>query len=58
MSKITDKNRLKKQNHQPGTEAAMHPAPEYIKSSYKAAGKLKGKVALVTEAATAVSAVP
>ncbi|WP_262493346.1 SDR family NAD(P)-dependent oxidoreductase [Mucilaginibacter pedocola] len=26
----------------------MDPAPEYIKSSYKPAGKLKGKVALIT----------
>lgn len=26
----------------------MHPAPEYIKSSYKAAGKLAGKAALIT----------
>jgi len=38
----------KKQNRQPGIEAEMHPAPEYIKDSYRPAGKLKGKVALVT----------
>src|SRR3954465_12438859 len=38
----------KKQTRQPGIEAEMHPAPEYIKENYKAAGKLKGKVALVT----------
>lgn len=37
-----------KQNKQPGIEAKMDPAPEYIKENYKAAGKLKDKVALVT----------
>jgi len=38
----------KKQNKQPGIEAKMNPAPEYIKPDYKAAGKLAGKVALIT----------
>jgi NAD(P)-dependent dehydrogenase (short-subunit alcohol dehydrogenase family) len=38
----------KKQNRQPGIEAKMDPRPEYIKATYKAAGKLAGKVALVT----------
>lgn len=38
----------KKQNKQPGIEAKMNPAPEFIKPTYKAAGKLAGKVALVT----------
>ncbi len=38
----------KKQNKQPGIEAEMHPAPEFIKANYKSAGKLAGKVALVT----------
>lgn len=37
-----------KQNKQPGVEAEMNPAPDYIKASYQAAGKLNGKVALVT----------
>lgn len=37
-----------KQNKQPGIEAKMDPQPEYIKPGYKAAGKLQGKVALVT----------
>jgi NAD(P)-dependent dehydrogenase (short-subunit alcohol dehydrogenase family) len=37
-----------KQNKQPGIEAEMDPRPEYIKSTYKASGKLAGKVALVT----------
>lgn len=37
-----------KQNKQPGIEAEMNPAPEYIKSSYKGAEKLAGKVALIT----------
>ena len=38
----------RKQNKQPGIEAKMNPAPEYIKDSYKAAGKLTGKIALIT----------
>lgn len=38
----------KKQDRQPGIEAEMNPAPEYIKDSYKPADKLKGKVALIT----------
>jgi len=38
----------KKQTKQPGIEAKMNPAPEFIKPTYKAAGKLAGKVALVT----------
>ena len=37
-----------KQNKQPGIEAEMNPRPEFIKAVYKAAGKLKGKVALIT----------
>src|ERR1700760_4519916 len=37
-----------KQNRQPGIEAKMNPAPEYIKDSYKAAGKLLDKIALIT----------
>jgi NAD(P)-dependent dehydrogenase (short-subunit alcohol dehydrogenase family) len=37
-----------KQNKQPGIEAKMDPAPEYIKSSYAGSGKLRDKVALVT----------
>jgi len=45
---ITKEKRPKKQNKQPGIEAKMNPAPEYIKDSYKAADKLKGKVALIT----------
>ncbi|WEA01655.1 SDR family oxidoreductase [Mucilaginibacter sp. SJ] len=38
----------KKQNRQPGIEAKMDPAPEYIKPSYQGSGKLKGKIALIT----------
>ncbi|RYU92461.1 SDR family oxidoreductase [Mucilaginibacter terrigena] len=38
----------KKQNHQPGIEAQMDPRPQYIKPDYKGAGKLLGKVALIT----------
>ena len=37
-----------KQDHQPGVEAEMNPQPEYIKPNYKAAGKLQGKIALIT----------
>jgi NAD(P)-dependent dehydrogenase (short-subunit alcohol dehydrogenase family) len=37
-----------KQNTQPGIEASMDPAPEYIKSSYAGSGKLLNKVALIT----------
>lgn len=37
-----------KQNKQPGIEAKMNPAPEYIKDSYKSSGKLDGKIALIT----------
>lgn len=32
----------------PGTEAAMHPQPDYGLNTYKGSGKLKGKVALIT----------
>ncbi|WP_028543474.1 SDR family oxidoreductase [Paenibacillus taiwanensis] len=36
------------QNVQPGIESDMKPLPNYEKSTYKASGKLKGKVALIT----------
>jgi NAD(P)-dependent dehydrogenase (short-subunit alcohol dehydrogenase family) len=48
MEMITKTSRPKKQNQQPGIEARMNPAPEYIKNSYVASGKLKGKIALIT----------
>jgi NAD(P)-dependent dehydrogenase (short-subunit alcohol dehydrogenase family) len=38
----------KKQYRQPGIEAKMNPAPEYIKDTYKPAGKLVNKIALIT----------
>jgi NAD(P)-dependent dehydrogenase (short-subunit alcohol dehydrogenase family) len=38
----------KKQNRQPGIEARMDPAPEYIKGTYIGSQKLFDKVALVT----------
>lgn len=38
----------KKQNRQPGIEAKMNPAPEYIKDSYTGSKKLMDKVALIT----------
>lgn len=36
------------QNHRPGSETEMNPLPKYESSQYKAAGKLEGKVALIT----------
>jgi hypothetical protein len=36
------------QDHQPGSQAAMQPHPAGEAREYKAAGKLKGKVALIT----------
>lgn len=45
---ITATKRPQKQNKQPGIEARMNPAPEYIKDTYKPAGKLLDKVALIT----------
>jgi NAD(P)-dependent dehydrogenase (short-subunit alcohol dehydrogenase family) len=38
----------KKQNRQPGIEANIDPAPEYIKPGYAGSRKLQDKVALVT----------
>lgn len=36
------------QNEQPGIESKMNPRPQYEAQAYKAAGKLAGKVALIT----------
>ncbi|KJD44648.1 SDR family oxidoreductase [Paenibacillus terrae] len=36
------------QDQQPGIESKMSPAPQFEKPTYKAAGKLTGKVALIT----------
>ncbi len=36
------------QDHQPGGEAKMRPQPESFMKNYKAADKLKGKVALIS----------
>jgi NAD(P)-dependent dehydrogenase (short-subunit alcohol dehydrogenase family) len=36
------------QDHQPGLQTEMQPAPEVIKSGYQGSNKLKGKVALIT----------
>ncbi|MZQ86341.1 glucose 1-dehydrogenase [Paenibacillus sp. 5J-6] len=36
------------QNQQPGIESQMNPQPEFDNKAYKAAGKLKDKVALIT----------
>ena len=35
------------QSHQPGSEAAMHPRPEY-RPRFAGSGRLDGKVALIT----------
>jgi NAD(P)-dependent dehydrogenase (short-subunit alcohol dehydrogenase family) len=40
--------KAKTQDRQPGLESEMEPRPEFIKKNYKAAGKLEGKVALIT----------
>ncbi len=40
--------KAKRQQRQPGIEADMNPRPEYIKSTYSPADKLKDKVALIT----------
>ncbi|WP_114938598.1 SDR family oxidoreductase [Mucilaginibacter endophyticus] len=45
---ITNEERPHKQDKQPGIEAEMNPAPEYIKDTYRASGKLNGKIALIT----------
>jgi len=42
------KKKPAKQNKQPGIEAKMDPKPEVIKATYKGAGKLNDKVALIT----------
>jgi len=36
------------QQHQPGSQAAMHPEPEIIKSTHQGSNKLKNKVALIS----------
>lgn len=36
------------QTQQPGVESEMEPRPQYIDPDYRAAGKLEGKVALIT----------
>lgn len=38
------------QEQRPGKEGEMHPEPIYISEHYKAAGKLEGKVAIITGA--------
>src|ERR1700761_8585540 len=48
MATATKTKTPKKQKHQPGIEAKMDPQPEYIKETYRAADKLKGRVALIT----------
>ena len=38
----------KPQDRQPGLESEMDPRPEFMKATYRPAGKLQGKVALIT----------
>lgn len=47
---MSDKENFPKQHQeeQPGKQHLMNPEPEVIKKNYKAAGKLQGKVALIT----------
>lgn len=39
---------LQHQNRQPGIESEMNPRPVFVQDTYKAAGKLQGKAALIT----------
>jgi len=48
MSIADTSKRPKAQQHQPGVEAEMQPKPEFIRKNYRSAGKLEGRVALVT----------
>lgn len=49
-SKICDKQErpAQHQDHQPGDESEMHPHPQSFMKDYKSAGKLKGKIALIS----------
>jgi NAD(P)-dependent dehydrogenase (short-subunit alcohol dehydrogenase family) len=50
MQKSGPKKRLRKPQHQnrPGSEYKMQPSPEYDDKTYRASGKLNGKVAVIT----------
>jgi NAD(P)-dependent dehydrogenase (short-subunit alcohol dehydrogenase family) len=48
MTDRPDKVPPQSQSHQPGLESEMHPQPQNEGTAYKAAGKLAGKVAIVT----------
>lgn len=51
MSQTQGSKQLQPPQHQeqePGIESQMDPAPVYLREDYKAAGKLEGKVAIVT----------
>jgi hypothetical protein len=43
------------QNVQPGEEAAMGPAPEYIRKGYKGSARLGGKVRAISSMLTSQS---
>ena len=47
-SDVNDTLPAQHQNQQPGREEDMHPQPDYSSSDYRAAGKLAGKVAVIT----------
>jgi NAD(P)-dependent dehydrogenase (short-subunit alcohol dehydrogenase family) len=48
INKAMETKTPQKQKKQPGIEAKMNPRPEFIKPTYKTAGKLMGKTALIT----------
>jgi NAD(P)-dependent dehydrogenase (short-subunit alcohol dehydrogenase family) len=51
MSKKKDEKKIRppqKQHHRPGTETEMKPRAQHKRPEYRAGGKLKGKVALIT----------
>ncbi len=50
MAKKKQTKPAQQQKKRPGRETQMHPRPEAVAPSYKPAGKLKGKVAIITGA--------
>ncbi|WP_347252594.1 SDR family oxidoreductase [Legionella sp.] len=48
MKKEFNKNPQQHQSKQPGIESKMHPKPIYLDPQYQGAGKLEGKIAVIT----------
>ena len=48
MKKEFNKNPPQHQSKQPGIESKMHPKPIYLDPQYQGAGKLEGKIAVIT----------